>query len=42
MQEMTSTARDKLAKIERKAKKWLFNRNMDIFEYNFVYNSQTS
>ena len=36
MQKMTSTTRDKTAKIERKVKKWLFNRIMDIFKLYFV------
>jgi len=34
---MTPAVRDKAAKIERKVKKWRFNRIMDIFEYYFVY-----
>ena len=35
MQKMTSTTRDKTAKIERKVKKWRFHSIMDIFEYIF-------
>ena len=37
MQKMTSTARDKTAKIGRKVKKWLFHCIMDIFELNIVH-----
>ena len=37
MQEGASTVRDKTAKFERKVKKWLFNRIMDIFEFNFEF-----
>ena len=34
---MTTAVRDKTAKIERKVKKWRFNRIMDIFEYHFYH-----
>ena len=37
MQKMTSTVRDKTAKIERKVKKWRFNLIMDTFEFVYVY-----
>ena len=35
MQKMTSTARDKTAKIERKVKKRRFKRIMEIFDCHF-------
>ena len=37
MQKMTSTVRDKTAKIERKVKKWRFHSIMDIFECHFYH-----
>ena len=37
MQKMTSTVRDKTAKIERKVKKWRFNLVIDIFEFIFEH-----
>ena len=37
MQKMTSTVRDKTAKIERKVKKWRFNHIVEIFEFIHEY-----
>ena len=37
MQKMTSTVRDKTAKIERKVKIWRFHIIMDIFECYFYH-----
>ena len=41
MQKMTSTVRDTRAKIERKVKKWRFNRIFELFECYYYHIQHT-